>query len=86
VGQDVADAFGARFGAEVVLAPKEPGGPARVDLWEAAARSLEEMGVPRAGVLNPRLCTVCNNDLFYSYRLEGPVTGRHGCVAWAGAA
>jgi copper oxidase (laccase) domain-containing protein len=37
-------------------------------------------------VLNPRLCTVCNNDLFYSYRLEGPVTGRHGCVAWAAAA
>jgi copper oxidase (laccase) domain-containing protein len=37
-------------------------------------------------VLNPRLCTVCNNDLFYSYRLEGPTTGRHGCVAWAGAA
>ena len=33
-------------------------------------------------VVNPRLCTVCNRDLFYSYRMEGPVTGRHGCVAW----
>ncbi len=86
VGQQVADAFALRFGPEVVLAPSETGGSPRVDLWEAAVRALGEVGVPRGGVLNPRLCTVCNNDLFYSYRLEGPVTGRHGCVAWAAAA
>jgi len=85
VGQDVADLFAERFGPGVALEPKEPGASPRVDLWEAATRALEEMRVPRAGVLNPRLCTVCNHDLFYSYRLEGPVTGRHGCVAWAGA-
>lgn len=83
VGQEVADAFSERFGSAVVLAPREAGGSPRVDLWESAARALSEVGVPRGGVLNPRLCTVCNNDLFYSYRLEGPVTGRHGCVAWA---
>lgn len=86
VGQDVADMFADRFGASVVLPSKEPGGPPRVDLWQAAALSLAEIGVPPTRVLNPRLCTVCNNDLFYSYRLEGPVTGRHACVAWAGAA
>jgi purine-nucleoside/S-methyl-5'-thioadenosine phosphorylase / adenosine deaminase len=86
VGQEVADAFALRFGPEVVLAPREDGGSLRVDLWEAATRALGEVGVPRGGVLNPRLCTACNNDLFYSYRLEGPVTGRHGCVAWAAAA
>ena len=86
VGEDVADLFSERFGPEVVISPPEPGGSPRVDLWESAARALIEIGVPRTGVLNPRLCTVCNNDLFYSYRLEGPVTGRHGCVAWAGAA
>jgi len=84
VGADVADRFAARFGSEVVLTPAEPGGSPRVDLWESAARALVEIGVPRARVLNPRLCTVCNNDLFYSYRVEGPVTGRHACVAWAG--
>jgi YfiH family protein len=86
VGREVADAFSERFGPEVVVAPREPGGAPRVDLWEAAARALGEVGVPRAGVTNPRLCTVCNNDFFYSYRLEGPVTGRHGCVVWTGAA
>jgi copper oxidase (laccase) domain-containing protein len=86
VGQDVADLFADRFGPSVVLGPKDADGPPRVDLWEAAALAAQEMGVPQAGVLNPRLCTVCNRDLFYSYRLEGPVTGRHACVAWAGAA
>jgi hypothetical protein len=85
VGQEVADAFSERFGRAVVHAPREAGGSPRVDLWESAARALSEVGVPRGLVLNPRLCTVCNNDLFYSYRLEGPVTGRHGCVAWAAA-
>ena len=86
VGREIADAFAERFGPEVVLAPREPGGPPRVDLWESAARALVEVGVQRGSVLNPRLCTVCNNDLFYSYRLEGPVTGRHACVAWTEAA
>jgi YfiH family protein len=86
VGRDVADAFSARFGRDVVLEPGAPGGSPRVDLWGAAAKALVEVGVPREGIANPRLCTVCNNDLFYSYRLEGPITGRHGCVAWAAAA
>jgi copper oxidase (laccase) domain-containing protein len=85
VGRDVADAFAERYGPGVVLEAREPEGPPRVDLWEAATRALAEIGVPVSGVLNPRLCTVCNNDLFYSYRVEGPVTGRHACVAWAGA-
>jgi copper oxidase (laccase) domain-containing protein len=86
VGEEVAGRFEERFGSSVVLPPAEPGGSVRVDLWESAALALAEIGVPRGGVLNPRLCTVCNNDLFYSYRVEGPATGRHGCVAWAGTA
>lgn len=79
VGQEVADAFSARFGPRVVLGI--PGAP-RVDLWEAVTVAATELGVPRGQVVNPRLCTVCNTDLFYSYRREGPVTGRHGCLAW----
>ncbi len=86
VGDEVADAFSQRFGPGVLVAPRAPGGSPRIDLWEAATTALGEVGVPRGGVVNPRLCTVCNRDLFYSYRLEGPVTGRHACVAWASAA
>jgi len=76
VGEDVARAFACRYGDEVV-----DEGP-RVDLWGATERALAEVDVPAIRVVNPRLCTVCNRDLFFSYRGDGAVTGRHGAVAW----
>jgi hypothetical protein len=63
--------------------PGTPAGSFRVDLWAAVTRALAEMGVGEGQVVNPRLCTACNTDYFYSYRREGPVTGRQGCVGWA---
>jgi len=60
----------------------EAGGGPKVDLWEAVARAAEEIGVRREHVVNPRLCTACNRGLFYSCRIDGPVTGRHACVGW----
>lgn len=75
VGEDVADGFARRFGAEVA-------GRGRVDLWAAVAAALLELGVAPIRIVNPRLCTACNRDLFYSHRMEGPETGRQGCVAW----
>ncbi len=80
VEEEVADAFAARFGGEVVTAHD---GVKHVDLWAATAIALREVSIHPSQIVNPRLCTVCNNDLFFSYRLEGPVTGRQGCVAWA---
>jgi len=86
VGPEVADAFRARFGEEVVVRAGRgstgEAGVLRVDLWKAAERVALDIGVPPRLVHNPRLCTVCNSDLFFSYRAEGPVTGRHACVAW----
>jgi copper oxidase (laccase) domain-containing protein len=55
----------------------------RVDLWAAVAKAVAEMGVGEDQIVNPRLCTACNTDFFYSYRREGPVTGRQGCLGWA---
>lgn len=75
VGSEVAEEFRHRFGPAVVKQD-------HVDLWAAAARALAEIGVSPARIVNPRLCTACNRDLFYSYRAEGPRTGRHGCAAW----
>jgi copper oxidase (laccase) domain-containing protein len=80
VTTDGARAFADRFGPEVVVgSPEAP----RVDLWAAAAIALASLGVGPHRVVNPRLCTRCNRDLFFSYRGDGPVTGRQGCVAWA---
>lgn len=82
VGEDVASAFAGRFGPEVVIRPPDGEGPPRVDLWAATARALREAGISPGQIVNPRICTACNTDLFYSYRVEGPVTGRHGCLGW----
>jgi YfiH family protein len=82
VGEEVADSFARRYGSEVVLGRASEEGGLRVDLWEAVAKAASELGVQRRHVVNPRLCTVCNRDLFYSYRREGPVTGRHACLGW----
>ncbi|MHB0979688.1 MAG: polyphenol oxidase family protein [Thermoleophilia bacterium] len=79
VGDPVARDFEARYGGGVVLP-----GP-KLDLWEVAALAAAEVGVPRARVVNPRLCTACNNDLFFSYRADGPSTGRHGAAVWSAA-
>lgn len=80
VGYEVAQEFSQRFGSDVVLGAA---GSYRVDLWRAVEVAAEEIGVPRHQVVNPRLCTRCNSDLFYSYRADGPVTGRQGCMVWA---
>jgi len=76
VDETVAHEFALRYGEEVVCE-----GP-RVDLWRATERALAEVEVPAARVVNPRLCTVCNSDLFFSYRKDGPLTGRQGAAAW----
>jgi copper oxidase (laccase) domain-containing protein len=75
VGAEVAEAFVARFGSHTVVDGK-------VDLWAATSTALRELGIRSEQIVNPRLCTACNRDLFYSYRTEGPITGRHGCAAW----
>lgn len=50
-----------------------PTGPGkwRLDLWAANQFQLEEAGVRAERIVNPRLCTGCRHDLFFSYRKEG---------------
>ncbi len=42
-----------------------------LDLWQANADQLVAAGVRREAIVNPRLCTACRRDLFFSYRREG---------------
>ncbi len=50
-----------------------PAGPGkwRLDLWVANQSQLREAGVLADRIINPRLCTACRRDLFFSYRKEG---------------
>lgn len=48
-----------------------------VDLAEANRRQMMHCGIPEANIDLSRLCTFCRQDLFFSYRGSGGVTGRH---------
>ena len=71
VGQEVAEKFEDRF----VRVEKEQK-LSRVDLWAANEAQLQEAGLSRENIVNPRLCTSCRSDLFYSHRASGGLTGR----------
>ena len=45
-----------------------------VDLWDGIERQLREMGV--CEIHNPRVCTACHLDRYFSYRAEQGRTGR----------
>jgi YfiH family protein len=51
-----------------------------LDLWRANADQLEMAGLDPARIDNPRLCTACRADLFFSYR-RGRGQGRLAAVA-----
>jgi YfiH family protein len=43
-----------------------------LDLWSACEALLARAGVDPARIENPRLCTACRRDVFYSYRKGDP--------------
>jgi hypothetical protein len=48
----------------------------RLDLRAANRWQLLDAGVPSARIVVSPLCTACRTDLLFSYRREGPGTGR----------
>jgi YfiH family protein len=51
------------------------GHKARLDLKSLIRRQVEGEGVPAPSVSVVNLCTICHDQLFYSYRREGRVNG-----------
>jgi polyphenol oxidase len=72
VGDEVAEPFRTRFGADVVRGRM-------LDLWTSGERALRAAGV--ADVERVDLCTACNPDLFFSHRRDGKPRGVQGVVA-----
>ncbi len=72
VGDEIADAYCARFGAAALHGRT-------LDLWTAAERVLREAGVTSVERLD--VCTACNSE-FFSHRRDGGVTGRQGVVGY----
>jgi len=45
-----------------------------LDLWRENERQLQSAGITR--IINPRICTACNIDRYFSYRREKGTPGR----------
>ncbi len=73
VGEEIAAAYRARFGPDVLQGRN-------LDLWTAAERVLREAGVDAVERLD--VCTACSADRFFSHRRDGPVTGRQGVIGY----
>lgn len=71
-GAEVAE----KFPKELCTLQKD--GKFRVDLWEANRRLLTASGVLPQNIDVFKLCTVCRNDILYSYRTNNESTGRMG--------
>jgi polyphenol oxidase len=72
VGEEVADPFRARFGADIVVGRN-------LDLVEATERALRAAGCE--SVERVDLCTSCEEELLFSHRRDQGITGRQGIVA-----
>jgi purine-nucleoside/S-methyl-5'-thioadenosine phosphorylase / adenosine deaminase len=73
VGDDIADAYRARFGREAVKGRN-------LDLWTVSDRVLRDAGVDSVERLD--LCTACNPEQFFSHRRDGGSTGRQGVIGY----
>ena len=83
VRQDVVDAFAAAgHPAESVDRWFSPtsGGRYLLDLWAATRDQLAGAGVKAEHIHCARLCTAHDTGRFFSYRVEGPSTGRMAAV------
>lgn len=78
VGREVIETFRAHFDyADELLVPTREG-HARIDLQRANRRQLTSAGVSPERIHTAPFCTICRNDLFFSYRREKKLHGRTG--------
>jgi copper oxidase (laccase) domain-containing protein len=51
---------------------------AHFDMWEANRRQLAACNVGQ--IIQPKICTACRTDMFFSHRAESGRTGRFGVI------
>lgn len=78
VGDEVIEAFRARFCNAPELFTQTRPGHALVDLQRANREQLKAAGVALENIYTAPLCTMCRTDLFFSYRREKRLYGRTG--------
>jgi YfiH family protein len=68
VGEEVVTEVTKTFGSHAGLMIAQPNNKAKLDLWKANELQLREFGVPASQIEVSDLCTVKNNDHFFSAR------------------
>ena len=74
VGEEVAAQFPGRYA-------KPRDGGFSLDLPSFCRDELKRSGIPGERIFESGLCTACNPRLFFSYRRDGGITGRHWMLA-----
>ncbi len=67
---EVNRAFGPELAAELLI--KQPDGSHHFDLWQAIYNTLLEAGLNPANIEQSKVCTLCENETFFSYRATPP--------------
>lgn len=73
--EEIHDLFVAKFGEACDF------DPCHIDLGAALRMQLTQLGLAPDRICDMDLCTVCNNDRFFSYRAQDAIAGRHGAFA-----
>ncbi|HEY3405919.1 MAG TPA: peptidoglycan editing factor PgeF [Ohtaekwangia sp.] len=68
VGEEVVQEVRQAFGKDNTLMIMQPDNKAKLDLWRANRQQLMEFGVPESQIEIANLCTVKNNNHFFSAR------------------
>jgi len=76
VDEAVADNFLKQEDNENILFAAKKAGKWMLDLAEANRRQILHSGIPEENIDVSDLCTVCNQDKFFSHRGSGGITGR----------
>jgi polyphenol oxidase len=76
VNEEAAESFGGLQDNEKFLLAGNRPNKWIVDLPEANRRQMINCGIPEANIDLSRLCTSCRQDLFFSHRGSGGITGR----------
>jgi hypothetical protein len=76
VGDEVVSALSAVCGTPATYVGRTLSGRTTVDLHAAMRSQLVAAGVPAGSIQAAPWCTRCRNDLFFSFRAEGPSAGR----------
>ncbi len=76
IGEEVAEVFRKAFPDYAGNIISEQDKKIRLDLWKANRLQLENAGLLPEHIDAAGICTSCRSSTFFSYRAEGPVTGR----------